>query len=200
MTTYIPSLTLPSVVFEQPAAAILLPVLAGTAIGFSTRPKETQSTYLKLRQPPLRPPPWVFGPAWTTLYGLMGYAAYRAWSTGMSSLDPRKVQLTKQGATLYTIQLALNLVWMPLFFRLQRPIEATVDVVALTAVTGYLTYVWGQVDEVAGWCLVPYLGWLSFATYLSAGCGYLNNWDFSGKERAMSTKSKDTKYVDEKAE
>lgn len=95
MTSYIPSLTLPNIIFEQPAASILLPVLAGAAIGYSSRPKETQKTYLALRQPPLRPPPWVFGPAWTTLYGLMGYAAYRAWSTGSNSFDPRIVQLTK---------------------------------------------------------------------------------------------------------
>lgn len=95
MTTYLPSLTLPAVLFEQPAAAILLPIAAGTAVGFSTRPKETQRTYLALRQPPLRPPPQVFGPVWTVLYGLMGYAAYRAWTTGMDGFDAKKVQLTK---------------------------------------------------------------------------------------------------------
>jgi hypothetical protein len=37
MTTYIPSLTLPNFIFEQPAVAILLPVVAGAAIGYSTR-------------------------------------------------------------------------------------------------------------------------------------------------------------------
>ncbi len=89
---------------------------------------------------------------------------------------------------------------MPLFFGLKRPIEATVDVVALTGLVGYLTYIWGQVDEVAGWALVPYLGWLSFATYLSAGTGYLNNWSFDGTERAQATKPGSTKYVDEKKE
>lgn len=92
----------------------------------------------------------------------------------------------------------MNLIWMPLFFGLQRPIEATVDVVALAGVTGYLTYLWGQVDERAGWALVPYVGWLCFASYLSAGCGYLNNWNFTNKERYTAKKSKDTKYVDEK--
>lgn len=96
----------------------------------------------------------------------MGYAAYRAWSTGMSSLDPQKVELTKQGAALYTIQLGLNLIWMPLFFKYMRPIEATIDIVAITSTTGYLTYIWGQVDEVAGYFLAPYLAWLGFATYL----------------------------------
>lgn len=126
----------------------------------------TQETYMALKQPPLRPPPQVFGPVWTALYGAMGYAAYRAWSTGMSSLNPRTVELTKQGATLYTIQLGLNLIWMPLFFKYKRPVAAAVDIVALTGVATYLTYIWGQVDEVAAYALVPYLGWLGFATYL----------------------------------
>lgn len=87
---------------------------------------------------------------------------------------------------------------MPLFFRFKRPIEATVDIVALTGTVGYLTYIWGQIDEVAGWTLVPYLAWLGFATYLSAGCGYLNNWSFEGKERPQADKTTDTKFVDEK--
>ena len=56
---------------------------------------------------------------------------------------------------------------MPLFFGLKRPIEASVDIVALTGTTGYLTYVWSKVDSVSAWGMVPYLGWLAFATYLS---------------------------------
>ena len=97
MTTYIPSLTLPSVIFENAAASILLPIAAGTGVGFSTRPKETQNTYLALRQPPLRPPPWIFGPVWTTLYGLMGYGAFRAWTIGVNNIDPSKAALARVG-------------------------------------------------------------------------------------------------------
>lgn len=89
----------------------------------------------------------------------MGYAAHRAYTTGSSSVIPQDVALAKQGATLYTIQLGLNLIWMPLFFRFGRPIEATVDVATLTGLTGYLIWIWGSVDERAGWALVPYLGW-----------------------------------------
>lgn len=40
-----------------------------------------------------------------------------------------------------------------------------------------MTSVWAQVDEVAAWCMAPYLGWLGFATYLCVGIGYLNDWD-----------------------
>ncbi|KAI9694341.1 MAG: hypothetical protein M1820_008989 [Bogoriella megaspora] len=198
MTTHIPSITIPGFIFQQPAASIALPVVLGTAVGFSVSPKSTQEKYLALKQPPLHPPPQIFGPMWTVLYALMGYSAYRAWTIGIPSVDPHKVALTKQGATLYTVQLGLNLIWMPFFFRFKRPIEATVDIVTLTGLTGYLAYVWGQVDQVAGWALAPYVGWLGFATYLSAGAGYLNNWDFSNKERPMSEKSQNTKYVDEK--
>lgn len=114
--------------------------------------------------------------------------------------------LEQQGATLYTIQLGLNLIWMPLFFAWKRPIEASVDIVSLTGVVGYLAYIWGQVDEKAGWALAPYLAWLGFANYLCigeskqlqriellliltiSGAGYLNNWDFSGKEKLQAKK------------
>ena len=129
--------------------------------------RNTQKTYLALKQPPGNPPGWVFGPIWTCLYASMGYAAYRAWTTGTQSIDPRKVTLARQGATLYTIQLALNLIWMPLFFKFRRPIEATADIVTLTGITGYMAYIWSEVDEVATYAILPYLGWLAYATYLS---------------------------------
>jgi hypothetical protein len=96
----------------------------------------------------------------------MGYTAYRAWTAGAGSINPETVALAKQGATLYTLQLALNLIWTPLYFGMGRPIAATVDILALGGTVGYLAYIWGQVDPVCGWLLAPYLGWLSFATYL----------------------------------
>ena len=91
MTTYMPSITIPQAVFLHPAASIALPIVLGTAVGYSTRREfqplssqepssdprhvyiasNTQKTYLALKQPPLRPPPWVFAPVWTLLYGLV---------------------------------------------------------------------------------------------------------------------------------
>ena len=106
----------------------------------------------------------------------------------MASGVPRVVEDTRRGATLYTIQLGLNLIWMPLFFGLGRPIEALVDIVVLTGSVGYLALVWRKVDTVAAWCMVPYLGWLGFATYLCAGTGYLNGW---------TTKTTEERGVDE---
>lgn len=178
MTTYISSLTLPSFVFENPAVSILLPVVCGTATGFAISPSVSQTAYRTLKQPPLHPPGYVFGPVWTALYATMGYTAYRAYTTGTSSLNPNTVALAKHGATLYSIQLVLNLLWTPLYFGFKQPIAASADILALDGTLAYLINVWGQVDPVCGWLLAPYLGWVSFATYLCIGSGYLNNWDF----------------------
>lgn len=117
----------------------------------------------------------------------MGYAAHRAYHLGTSSPSSLLLLPTTNPsstvhhtATLYTLQLGLNLIWMPLFFGLRRPILATLDCAALVGINAYLAWTWGtQIDAVAGWLMVPYVCWLGFATYLSAGSGYLNEWDFS---------------------
>lgn len=96
---------------------------------------------------------------------------------GAYSVNPAMVSLAKQGATLYTLQLGLNFLWTPLFFGLGRPIAATFDILALGGTVGYMAYTYAQIDETCGWLLAPYLGWLTFATYLCAGVGHLNNWD-----------------------
>ena len=155
---------------------------------------------MALKQPAYRTPPQYFGPAWTTMYALMGYSAYRAYSALSPAQSPANIKAIKHGATLYTIQLGLNLLFMPLFFVAKRPVEATIDCAALFGVVGYLTSVWGAVDPVAGWCLAPYLGWLGYATYLSGGVGYLNDWNIADKEVAVPPNTKDTLYVDEKEE
>ncbi|KAI1766183.1 TspO/MBR-related protein [Hypoxylon sp. FL1150] len=181
MTTHIPRINaIPYDVFANVAASVLLPIVLGTTVGFSSRPKETQSTYLAMKQPPLRPPPRIFGPVWTVLYGLMGYAAHRAVTQFPAAADRMR--------TLYTAQLGLNLLWMPLFFGLRRPVLALADIVSLVGLNGYLTYLYFSVDEVAGWCQIPYMAWLGFATYLTAGVGYLNNWDISKSTLAKRAK------------
>lgn len=70
---------------------------------------------------------------------------------------------------------------MPLFYAFNKPRLATADAAALLGINSYLAWLWGtQVDSLSGWLLAPYVAWLGFATYLSAGTGYLNNWDLSG--------------------
>lgn len=108
------------------------PLCCVTAPSDNRTAKETQKTYLSIRQPPFRPPPYVFGPAWTLLYGLMGYAAHRAITAGLNPLTstPQLIKDTKHSATLYTIQLGLNrkhhsLSEIPTFFVLGGVQDAT---------------------------------------------------------------------------
>ncbi|KAH6902027.1 TspO/MBR-related protein, partial [Coprinopsis sp. MPI-PUGE-AT-0042] len=109
----------------------------------------------------------------------MGYTAHRFYTTGITSLNPGTVALARYGASLYTLQLGLNLLWTPLFFGFNKPILAAVDIVALGGTVGYMAYTYGEVDKTCAWLSVPYLGWLSFATYLCIGVGHLNGWDLT---------------------
>jgi translocator protein len=193
---YIPYLTLPSAIFSSPIASILLPLGLGIGPGFITKSLSAsakdgyatteESKYLSLKRPPLSPPAFAFPAVWAILYPLMGYAAHRAWSVGLASADSAVRAQTQSGATLYTAQLAVNLCFSTLFFTLGRSVESLVNIATLTGMVGYLAYIWMGVDEVAAYCLVPYIAWVSFATYLCAGLGYLNDWDFKfdrlGKE------------------
>jgi translocator protein len=198
-TPYIPYLTLPPFLFASPIASVLLPFVLGlgpglfvgrSSTGKQTAFADTQAKYYARKQPSLSPPGWIFPVVWSILYPLMGYAAHRAWTVGMASADPSVVDITKRGATLYTAQLVLNLCFTPLYFGLGRPVEALVDIAALTGTVYYLAYVWAQVDDVAVYCLLPYIAWLSFATYLCAGQGYLNNWNFASDEKKGDLKEK----------
>lgn len=113
----------------------------------------------------------------------MGYAAHRAWFNGLSPFNSQDTLVTaRHASTVYSVQLALNLIWTPIFFGLKKPIPASIDIVALLGTNVYLTYLYSQFDTGAAWCMAPYLGWLSFATYLCIGVGYLNGWELKAKE------------------
>jgi tryptophan-rich sensory protein len=120
-----------------------------------------------LRKPPLNPPGWLFAPVWTTLYCLMGVAAWR-----IAAL-PRSPE--RQAALrMFAAQLALNFAWSPLFFGLRSPWLALVDIVVLLALIGVTTVRFRALDEPAGRLLLPYAGWVAFATYLNAAFAILN--------------------------
>ncbi|KAH9991850.1 TspO/MBR-related protein [Xylariaceae sp. FL0662B] len=185
MTTFMPHLTaLPHALLANPAASILVPITLGTTVGFGTLPKNPKATYDAIKQPPLRPPPQVFGPVWTTLYGLAGYAAHRAAAAAAGSGGDRV-------RVVYAAQLALNLAWMPLFFCLRRPALALADAGVLFGLNAYLARLYFASDAVAAACHLPYLAWLAFATYINAGVGYLNDWDISEAALAKRAEKKE---------
>ncbi len=118
--------------------------------------------YRALSKPAGQPPPRVFGPVWTTLYGLMSVSAYRVFRAPPSPERSRALGL-------WWGQLALNGAWSPLFFGAHRARLALADLALLTAAVADYTRRAARVDRPAAWLMAPYLGWLGYAGWLNLG-------------------------------
>lgn len=143
-------------------ALIGLGLLVG-AVGASITAGSVRGWYLTLTRPPGTPPEWIFGPVWTTLYVLMGLAAWLVWRRG-AVMELR----------LWGWQLLVNAAWSPAFFGLHSPGTALVVILALLLLVGLTAYGFARVHRLAGVLLLPYLGWVCYATYLNAGFWWLN--------------------------
>jgi len=121
--------------------------------------------YAALRKPPLTPPNWLFGPAWTVLYLSMAVAGWLVWRA------PRKQRVA---LALWGIQLALNAAWSFLFFGLERPGLALAEIAVLLGLIVATTVAFFRVRRLAGVLFAPYAAWVAFAAYLNAGVWYLN--------------------------
>jgi translocator protein len=126
------------------------------------------SWYAQLEQPAWEPPDWLFGPVWTVLYVLMAVAA---WLVARCGLHRRDVQVA---LGLYLVQLALNLGWTGVFFGLERPGWAVVEIAILVVVLIATIVAFWRIHRVAAALLVPYLLWVGYATALTAGIAALN--------------------------
>lgn len=125
--------------------------------------------YRTLALPPLNPPSSVFGPVWTTLYILMGIAAFRIFI--YASRAPRTAA---KALTFYAIQLLVNLSWSFAFFGLRSPEAGLAVIGILLLMIVWMMLLFFRIDRVAGALIIPYVAWVSFATYLNAGIMALN--------------------------
>ena len=118
-----------------------------------------QDNYAQLYRPPLAPPGWVFPVVWTVLFILMGLAAYFIY---VSDSENKSAALR-----LYVLQLALNLGWTVIFFRFGAYLPAFLWLVILWFLVFMLVRQFGEIDELSGKLMAPYLIWLTFAAYLN---------------------------------
>lgn len=116
--------------------------------------------YAGLNKPVWNPPAWLFGPVWTVLYLMMGTAAWVVWREG--GLQSRRWSLG-----LFLLQLFLNAIWTPVFFAMHQIGMALVDITLLWLVLGATLIAFWKVNRLAGFLLVPYLAWVSFAAFLN---------------------------------
>ncbi len=147
--------------------ALLLPLGVG-ALGSLPTAGAVREWYPTLVQPSFAPPAWVFAPAWTALYLMMGVASWLVWRRGVARPEVR-------GAlAIYAVQLALNLAWSWIFFGMRRPLPALVEIVVLLALIGLTTLRFAAVSRAAALLMTPYLAWVAFATALNGAFWWLN--------------------------
>jgi len=158
---------------QRPGGAKSFRVVIAIAITFTASltglvvPEAISGWYASLNRPSFAPPNWIFGPAWTVLYILMGIAAGLVWS------EPRS-QARRNALLLYGAQLAFNASWTLVFFGLHAMTGALVVIIALLILIVLTMRAFLPLQRTAGRLLLPYLMWVGFATLLNAAYVVLN--------------------------
>jgi translocator protein len=151
----------------QPAATKSMLGLAGwiavcfaaaAAGGYASA--NAEGFYRSLSLPEWAPPSWLFGPAWTLLYLLMGIAAWMVWSA-------RGWRHASGALSLFLVQLAANALWTWLFFAWRLGAAAFIEIIALWALILCTVIAFWRVRPSAGYLLLPYLIWVGYAAALA---------------------------------
>jgi translocator protein len=137
-----------------------IPALIGTAF-------PPDAWYEGLVKPSWNPSPWLFGPVWTLLYTLIGYAGYLAWTSSVANQRYASFSI-------YAIQLVLNALWSPLFFGYHSPGLALINIAALWVAISLNIVAFYRIKPASGLLLMPYLLWVTFASALNASIWNLN--------------------------
>jgi translocator protein len=153
--------------FIKLVVSIAAPFLAGGIGSFFTMPA-IPGWYAELAKPALNPPSWVFGPVWTLLYILIGVSFFLVWQRGFGDERGRRA------LAVFIVQLALNAIWSVVFFGLQSPGAALIIIAALWLSIIWMAYEFYHHRRLAAYLLIPYLLWVSFASYLNYAIWVLN--------------------------
>ncbi len=151
------------------AIAAAAPVLAASLLGNLATTPNIAPWYETLAKPPLTPPNWLFGPAWTTLYILMAYALYRVLRLKPATPGRRAAIL------MFFAQLVLNAAWSFAFFSARSPLLGLVVILPMEALLIATIVLFARLDRVAAYALAPTAFWVGFAIYLNAGIFVLNS-------------------------
>jgi tryptophan-rich sensory protein len=157
---------------DRPLLALILAVLAVEIVGASGSVFTIQGLgawYESLTLPAFAPPNWIFGPVWTTLFALIGAAVWLVWRKAPT--EPSAVRLA---IAVFVVHFAVNLGWSAVFFGLQNVGLGLAVILLLWALIVATIWAFGRVDRRAALLLVPYLLWVSFATFLNYQIWVLN--------------------------
>ena len=146
--------------------SILLPLSLGAIAGMFTS-QSVPEWYATLNRPSFNPPNWIFGPAWTTLYILMGISFFLIWKQEASKVRNRAILI-------FLLQLMLNFAWSFIFFYFNMIGLALVEIILLWISIVMMLVVFYKIKPIASYINIPYLIWVTFATVLNASYYILN--------------------------
>lgn len=149
------------------ALAAIAPVAVAAIIGNAATLPNITPWYESLVKPSFNPPNGVFGPVWTVLYILMAWAFFRILRSPEGTVRRRAIMM-------FLAQIALNAAWSVAFFGFHSPTVGLVVILLLMTLIAATIHAFLAVDRIAGWTLVPYLGWVAFATLLNGAIWWLN--------------------------
>ena len=145
---------------------IAIPFLVGIIASLLT--SDSMETFDNITKPALSPPGWLFPVVWTILYTLIGISAY---IISVSSAAP--IEKVKSLA-LYTYQLAVNFLWPIFFFNFKWYLFSFIWIILLWILVFLMIKSFYKINKTAAYLNIPYLIWLTFATYLNFGIWLLN--------------------------
>jgi tryptophan-rich sensory protein len=145
----------------------LLVTLAGGSLASFLTARGVREWYPGLRKPRGTPPGWVFGPVWTALYVLMAVAAWLVWCDyGWAGGRPALL--------VFFAQLGLNIAWSGIFFGARLPGVAFAEIVLLWLAILLNIVIFHWLTPMAALLMVPYLTWVTYASYVNFGTWRLN--------------------------
>ncbi len=153
--------------FVRLTVSVLLCNVAGLIGSFSTV-ESVRTWYPTLAKPELTPPGWIFGPVWTLLYTLMGIALFLAWTRHMGGKN-RSLWIK-----IFLAHLVVNASWSIVFFGQHLLLPALGVIALLWLMIVFLLALALRFDKRITLLLLPYLAWISFASYLNFAIWSLN--------------------------
>lgn len=150
----------------------ILICLGAALLGSAFTTPSIATWYAFLEKPSFSPPNWLFAPAWTILFIMMGVALSLIWQKGFKKNTTLK---TKQAIIIFFIQLALNVAWSFFFFHYHSPFLAFVDIIILWLFILLTLIKFWRINKIAGGLLIPYLVWVTFASFLNYAVYKLNS-------------------------
>jgi len=121
----------------------------------------------KLKKPSFNPPNWIFGPVWTLLFTLMGIALYFV-------ITSQNSQVRTLAIIFFAIQMVLNMLWTFLFFKMQNPFAAFIEIIILLVAILITAFYFYKTNKISGYLLIPYILWTGFASILNYNLWKMN--------------------------